>query len=250
MNIGTLRGENSIHILNRIIIQTSVNDEFKFNVNECVNDLCALVVSSVDRDESSFDLLSNSYTTHSTTATATSSPKKYKPYLPYKDDSYREILLAYGLMKHVYDTNHILEKIIDNQKQINLPLLSGFFATYLPNTHRPISKITFLPPINENPCSLTTSQLCLESAKVSLIDSHYQKEAVVVVDEKIYSICMKVSFSTSIYRSISTIIDRIRLATKFLRFFDIFFFIYFSFLRESAISYLYTICICGSSPTI
>ena len=42
----------------------------------------------------------------------------------------------------------------------------------------------------------------------------------------------------------------IRLATKFLRFFDIFFFIYFSFLRESAVSYVYTIGICGSSPTI
>jgi hypothetical protein len=40
------------------------------------------------------------------------------------------------------------------------------------------------------------------------------------------------------------------LATNFLRFFDIFFFIYFSFLRESAISYVYTIGIYGSSPTI
>jgi len=40
------------------------------------------------------------------------------------------------------------------------------------------------------------------------------------------------------------------LATKSLRFFDIFFFIYFSFLRESAISYVYTIGIYDSSPTI
>jgi hypothetical protein len=42
----------------------------------------------------------------------------------------------------------------------------------------------------------------------------------------------------------------IRLATKFLRFFDNCFFTYFSFLTESAISYVYTIGIYGSSPTI
>ena len=51
-------------------------------------------------------------------------------------------------------------------------------------------------------------------------------------------------------RLLSIEIDDIRLATKSLRFFDIFFFIYFSFLRESAISYVYTIGIYDSSPTI
>ena len=56
--------------------------------------------------------------------------------------------------------------------------------------------------------------------------------------------------SISIIANQYCIIITIRLATKSLRFFDIFFFIYFSFLRESAISYVYTIGIYDSSPTI
>jgi hypothetical protein len=203
MNIGTLHGENSIHILNRIIIQTPVNNELKFDVRECLNDLCASVASALD--DPNFNLLLNSNTTNSTTITtssttnsttitSSSTTNKNQPYVPYKDNSYRDILLAYGLMKHVYDTNNILAKVIDNQAQTNLPLLAGFFATYIQNVHGPLSKITFLPPINQNPSSLTTSQLCLQSTKTSLIDSGYQKEAVVVVDEKIYSNCIKVNF--------------------------------------------------------
>jgi hypothetical protein len=192
MNIGTLHGENSIHILNRIIIQTLVNDELKFDVRECLNDLCASIASTLD--DPNVNLLLNSNTTNSTTITTSSTTNKNQPYVPYQDNSYRHILLAYGLMKHVYDTNNIFEKIVDNQVQTNIPLLAGFFATYIQNVHRPLSKITFLPPINQNPSSLTTSQLCLQSTKTSLIDSGYQKEAVVVVDEKIYSNCIKVNF--------------------------------------------------------
>ncbi|CAF1212257.1 unnamed protein product [Rotaria sordida] len=189
MNIGTLRGENSIRMLNRIIIQTPANDELKSDVNECLNDLCASVVSAVD--ESDHDLLLNSNTTNSRTFTTSSTTNENEPYISYKDNSYRDLLLAYTLMKYVYAANNIFQKFIDNQMQINLPLLSGFFATYLPHVHRPLSKITFLSPTNQDPSSLTTSQLCLQSTKASLIDSRYQKEAVVVVDEKIYSNCIK-----------------------------------------------------------
>ena len=98
-------------------------------------------------------------------------------------------------MKLFFNTNNFFEKLIDDKNKVFLPLLSGFFATYLPNLRRPLSKITFLPPINQDPTSLTTSQICLRSAKTSLIDSRFQKEAVIVVDEKIYSNCMKVCSS-------------------------------------------------------
>ena len=113
----------------------------------------------------------------------------------YKNNSYRDVLCAYGLMKFCFDTNNFLEKLIDDNHKVFLPLLSGFFATYLPNLRRPLSKITFLPPINQDPSSLTTSQICLQSAKASLIDSRFQNEAVIVVDEKIYSNCLKVCSS-------------------------------------------------------
>ncbi len=47
---------------------------------------------------------------------------------------------------------------------------------------------------NQDLSSVTTSQLYLQSINIYLIDSGFQKEAIVVVDEKIYSNCMKVNF--------------------------------------------------------
>jgi hypothetical protein len=166
MNIGSLHGEDSIHILNRIIVQSPLNNEIKFDVNGCINDLCDSVVSAVD--SLNIGLLLNSNGINSTTPTISNGTKEKKSYTPYKDNSYRHILLAYGLMKHCFDTNNIVEKILDNRPQAHVPLLAGFFSTYVPNEHRPLSKITFLPPIDQNPSSLTTSQLCLKSAKASL----------------------------------------------------------------------------------
>jgi hypothetical protein len=196
LNIGTLHGENSIHILNRIIVQTPLNDESESKVKECLNDLCASVVSCID--SSVFDPAVDSTTSNSTVPASTNTTVISKPYSPFTNDSYRDALLAYSMMKHAYDTNNIFEGIVGKRVHVNLPLLSGFFATYLPHTQRPLSTITFLPPIIEDLSSLATSQLCLQSAKAASIDSGYQREVVVVVDEKIYSNCAKV-------RSLSTV---------------------------------------------
>ncbi len=196
MNIGTLRGENSIHILNRIIIQTPVNDELNLDLRECLNDLCASVVAALE--DSNLVLLVNSNTTNSTITPTSNTPSSPSFYVHFENNSYRDMLSAYALMKRVFDTNNIFEKFIDNQIEINVPLLSGFFSIYLPNVHRPLSKITFLPPINENPSYLSTSESCLRLTKASLIDSGFEREAVVVVDEKIYSNCMKVHFPHSL----------------------------------------------------
>lgn len=193
LNIGILHGENSIHILNRIIVQTPLNDELKSEVNDCVKDLCASAVFYIGA--SVLPPPTDSDTPNSTMLTTTNVATNSKPYSPFTDHSYRHERLAYGLMKFVYDGNNIFEKIVDKQVQVNLPLLFGFFATYLPYVQRPISRITFIPPINQDPNSLSTSQLCLQSTKASSIDSGYQREAVVVVDKKIYSNCVKVRFS-------------------------------------------------------
>jgi hypothetical protein len=203
MNLGTLHGENSIHILNRIIIQTPLNDELKVDVNDCLNDLCALIESTVDGLNCDSSLNTNVANPQTTTAPTT---KKSESYVLFEDNSYRDVLIAYALMKYVYDTNGIFEKFIINKTQINLPLLSGFCATYLSHLPRPLSKITFLPPINQDPSSLTTSEVCLQSAKTSLIESGFQKEVVIVVDEKIYRNCMKVNFSNAPYNYIDIII--------------------------------------------
>lgn len=74
----------------------------------------------------------------------------------------------------------------------SLPLLSGFFATYLPSNKRPLHTVNFLTPINDDPSAESTSEACLKATKELLLDSRYQKEAVLVVDEKIYRSCVKV----------------------------------------------------------
>jgi hypothetical protein len=104
------------------------------------------------------------------------------PYSPYIDTSFTNALLGYALAK--LSVSLCLAQ--------SLPMLSGFFATYLHSDERPLHTVTFLTPINEDPSSESTAEACLQSTKEALLDSNYQCEAVLVVDEKIYRSCVKV----------------------------------------------------------
>ena len=104
------------------------------------------------------------------------------PYSPFVDTSFTHALLGYALAKLSVST--FLAR--------TLPMLSGFFATYLHSDERPLHTVTFLTPINEDPSSESTAEACLQSTKAALLDSNYQREAVLVVDEKIYRSCVKV----------------------------------------------------------
>jgi hypothetical protein len=53
--------------------------------------------------------------------------------------------------------------------------------------------VSFLTPINDDPSSESTAEACLLSTVETLLSSEHQHEAVVVVDEKIYRSCVKVS---------------------------------------------------------
>ena len=106
-------------------------------------------------------------------------------YSPFIDKSFRNILLGYALAKLSVNVS------VDR----SLPLLSGFFATYLPSNQRPLHTVSFLTPINDDPSSESTAEACLLSTKEMLLDSKHQCEAVLVVDEKIYRSCVKVNSS-------------------------------------------------------
>jgi hypothetical protein len=192
LNIGSLHGENSIHMLNRIIIQTSNNEELISDVNECLKNLCNDVVSVIDNVHHALTTLLDNI---QDTTTSTDKSNRIMNYEPYKDNPYDQILLAYSLVKHAFYQNNIFTKLINHQIHMHLQLLAGFVASFLKNTNRPLSKITFLPPINQDPSSLSTSELCIKSAKEALVDFGFQQEAVVVADEKIYSQCVKVNVS-------------------------------------------------------
>ena len=98
-------------------------------------------------------------------------------------ESFKDILFGYGLAK-------LSANIFGDRP---LPLLSGFFATYLPSKQRPLHTVSFLTPINDDPSSESAAKACLSSTKEMLLDSNYQCEAILVVDEKIYRSCVKVN---------------------------------------------------------
>ena len=184
-----MHGENSIHILNRIIVQTPNYEELVSDVNQCLTHLCCQVAAAVENVP-----LNTALCDHVQNATtSTDKLNAVTNYKPFKDNSYKQILLAYSLMKYVFDQNNGLTKTINSQIKINLPLLSGFLASFLEIVNRPLSKITFLPPLNQDPSSFSTSKICIESMKKALVDSGFQQEVVIVADEKIYSQCIKVN---------------------------------------------------------
>jgi hypothetical protein len=107
------------------------------------------------------------------------------PYSPYVDNSFANALLGYTLAKFSISTSVA-------RWSVRLPLLSGYFATFFPCNSRPLHTVSFLTPINDDPSSESTAEACLLSTKEILLDSKYQSEAILVVDEKIYRSCMKV----------------------------------------------------------
>jgi hypothetical protein len=113
---------------------------------------------------------------------------KYRPFI---DDSFSAKLLGYSLCKYFGYVN-AASPSSKNHVAVRFPILAGFFATHLFTPIRPIHTIHFRSPINENPSSITTAEACLRETKAELIDTNHQKQAVVVVDEKIYQNCVKV----------------------------------------------------------
>ena len=58
--------------------------------------------------------------------------------------------------------------------------------------------VTFLTPINEDPSAESTAETCLWTTKELCLDTEFQEEAVLVVDEKIYRSCVKVLHASSL----------------------------------------------------
>ena len=108
------------------------------------------------------------------------------------DTSLQLPLLAYSLVKFANDPTRVAFNHLYPLIPVSIPLLSGFFGRYLSAEKRAIHTILFMSPINEDPNALSTAKKCHDSTKRLLIDSMYQQETVLVVDERLYRSCMKV----------------------------------------------------------
>ncbi|CAF3305789.1 unnamed protein product [Rotaria sp. Silwood2] len=183
INPDRLHGNNSIHILNQILISTPENDELPNLIIDCLNDLLDTIVNSnITNTISSED---NKNPIHVTDHTFFSKRM-------FVNESLHVPLLAYGLIKFVNDTTRRSFNYLSPLIRLSVPIMSGFFATYLSAEKRPLHIISFMTPINDDPSSELAAEKCLEETQQLFIDSNYQKEGIVVVDEKIYRSCMKV----------------------------------------------------------
>ena len=106
----------------------------------------------------------------------------YRDYEPFIDHSLEPHLLAYGCIKAYFN----------RLGQFNLPLYSGFMAIHLPNIIRPKHRVTYMPPIIEDPNKLETAETCMRDMKQMLVESGIQNDAVLVVDERIFRLCIQV----------------------------------------------------------
>ncbi|CAF3609298.1 unnamed protein product, partial [Rotaria socialis] len=183
LNPDTLHGNKSIHILNQIIVSTSKNDEILTVVadilTDALNEIAKLDTNAEPIPPQLQATVSTPYPSNFCNKMATCDPF----HLP---------LLTYGLIKYFNDTTSISSICPSTAVSLQIPLLSGFLATYLPWKPRSIHKVSFLIPLNKDPSSESTAKIYLEDTQHFFIDSNYQKEAVLVVDEKIYRSCVKV----------------------------------------------------------
>ena len=102
-------------------------------------------------------------------------------------------MLAYCLIKFAHDTTRASFNHFSPLIPHSIPIVSGFFATYFNGETRPLHMVSFITPIVDDPNSESAAKKCLDETKQVFVDSMYQKECVLVVDEKIYRSCMRVT---------------------------------------------------------
>ncbi|CAF4323772.1 unnamed protein product [Rotaria sp. Silwood2] len=135
-------------------------------------------------------ICTSNFLSPTTTTIISSKESIHCHYRSYLDSSFDSSLFAYCLSKCYPLLNE--NGILNLSKVIRFPILSGFFSTHLTLAMRSFHSLTFCTPIKQNPNDIATTENCLSETKTLLLESNYQKEAVLVVDEKLYHNCIKV----------------------------------------------------------
>ncbi|CAF2862598.1 unnamed protein product [Rotaria sp. Silwood2] len=207
MNKETLRGEGSLHVVNRVILQTSENDgklthfpsPMSSNTARSSSQLSSNNVNVqkniLSSSSSANSALILSTLTSASDISATTTNHLSKPTSLYKEflsSNHGVSLFCFDLVKSWFSTNYLNSSVLVPRHCTPIPLISGFFASYLSSYLRPIHHVTFLPPMHDDPNKTSTTYACMESTKQRLLDSGIQEVAVIVVDEKIYRNCIEV----------------------------------------------------------
>jgi hypothetical protein len=114
-------------------------------------------------------------------------------YKEFESSNHNMSLFCFDLVKSWLSTKYLNSSLLMPQRDMPIPLISGFFASYLSSFIRPIHHVTFLPPVHNDPNKISTTYQCMESTKQRLLDNGIQEAAVIVVDEKLYRNCIQVN---------------------------------------------------------
>ena len=150
------------------------NDELPFIIKELMEN----IINEVSKSYSSISSFQMNV-----------SPKSLSSYKPFVDYSFNSCLLAYCLSKYVTSINP--DNSHFSARSVQFPILSDFFAMHLTPQNRPNHSIRFCTPIKQSPNNIATVETCLCDTKAAMVESNYQKVAVLVVDEKLYQNCAK-----------------------------------------------------------
>ncbi|CAF1443747.1 unnamed protein product, partial [Rotaria sp. Silwood1] len=207
MNKETLRGEGSLHVVNRVILQTSENDGKLTHFSSPMSSNTARSSSQLSSNNVNVqkNILSSSSSansalilstlTNASDISATTTNHLSKPtslYKEFQSSNHGVSLFCFDLVKSWFSTNYLNPSLLVPRHCTPIPLISGFFASYLSSSLRPVHHVTFLPPMHDDPNKTSTTYACMESTKQRLLDSGIQEVAVIVVDEKIYRNCIEV----------------------------------------------------------
>ncbi|CAF3390230.1 unnamed protein product, partial [Rotaria sp. Silwood2] len=154
LNPDRLHGNNSIHILNQIIISTPENNELPIVIAECLDDIVHRIIALVSIIDA----------TPITTCPSFSDKMFINQALDLP-------MLAYCLIKFANDTTRVSFNYLSPLIPRLVPILSGFFATYLNFETRPLHLVSFMTPITDDPSSESAAKKCLEETKQLFIDS-------------------------------------------------------------------------------
>jgi hypothetical protein len=111
----------------------------------------------------------------------------------FTNNSFNIKLSAYSLVKLAFAPDGFFSCPQPGWPVAHVPLLSGFFASFLSFPKRSLHSIKFLVPINDDPSSIHAAEACMKATSVAVLDTEHQKEAVIVVDEKIFRNLSKVT---------------------------------------------------------
>ena len=165
-----------------VFVTTPENDEISTIVADLLDEICEKTVKTLNEiSDSAVDVEPDTLTITPVLTSRT-----------FVNSSFNVKLLAYSLVKFIFEPGDFSSRVQLNRAVVHVPLLSGFFTSFLSFVKRPLHSVKFLVPVDDDPSSMHAAEACMKATSVTVLETKHQKAAVIVVDEKIFRNLSKV----------------------------------------------------------